>query len=171
MSSGPQRLLDQGAILVDIREADEHARDKIIGARHLALSKLDEANLALPEGQPVIFHCKSGARTIGNASRLAQSVGGAAEAFIIEGGLDAWKKAGMPVAGSPGSLQARFPDLTGRVRAKTGYISNVDSLSGYVTLADGREVVFSIIVNGTGLSSARVRTAIDDVVRAIAAGA
>ena len=47
-----KRLLDQGAILVDIREADEHAREKIIGARHLALSKLDEANLALPEGQP-----------------------------------------------------------------------------------------------------------------------
>ncbi|HET6765645.1 MAG TPA: D-alanyl-D-alanine carboxypeptidase/D-alanyl-D-alanine-endopeptidase [Longimicrobiaceae bacterium] len=84
---------------------------------------------------------------------------------------EALVKAGMPVAGSPGSLQARFPDLTGRVRAKTGYISNVDSLSGYVTLADGREIVFSIVVNGTGLSSARVRTAIDDVVRAIAAGA
>jgi serine-type D-Ala-D-Ala carboxypeptidase/endopeptidase (penicillin-binding protein 4) len=84
---------------------------------------------------------------------------------------EALVKAGMPVAGSPGSLQARFPDLTGRVRAKTGYISNVDSLSGYVTLADGREVVFSIVVNGTGLSSSRVRTAIDDVVRAIAAGA
>ena len=44
-----KRLLDQGAILVDIREADEHAREKIIGARHLALSKLDEANLALPK--------------------------------------------------------------------------------------------------------------------------
>ena len=59
-----RRLLDQGAILVDIREADEHAREKIAGARHLPLSKLDEADLALHEGKPVIFHCKSGARTI-----------------------------------------------------------------------------------------------------------
>ena len=59
-----KRLLDQGAILVDIREADEHAREKIIGARHLPLSKLDEADLALHEGKPVIFHCKSGARTM-----------------------------------------------------------------------------------------------------------
>jgi len=33
-----------------------------------------------------------------NASRLAQKAGGACEAFIIEGGLDAWKKAGLPVA-------------------------------------------------------------------------
>jgi rhodanese-related sulfurtransferase len=83
------RLLQQGATLVDIREADEHAREKIIGAHHLPLSKLDEANLALHEGKPIIFHCKSGARTVGNTSRLVQKVSGSCEAFVIEGGLDA----------------------------------------------------------------------------------
>ena len=91
-----RRLLDQGAILVDIREADEHARERVGGARHLPLSSLDEADLALHEGKPVIFHCRSGARTQGNAARLAHKAG-ACEAFVIEGGLDAWKKAGLPV--------------------------------------------------------------------------
>ena len=91
-----RRMLDQGAILVDIREADEHARERISGARHLPLSKLDEANLALHEGKPVIFHCRSGARTLGNAPLLAQKVGDC-EAVVIAGGLDAWKKAGLPV--------------------------------------------------------------------------
>jgi rhodanese-related sulfurtransferase len=93
-----KRLLDQGAILVDIREADEHAREKIIGAHHLPLSKLDEADFALHEGKPVIFHCRSGARTIGHAPRLASKVGGACDAFIVDGGIEAWKKAGLPVA-------------------------------------------------------------------------
>jgi rhodanese-related sulfurtransferase len=93
-----QRLLQEGAILVDIREADERAREKVIGAYHLPLSRLDEADLALHEGKPVIFHCKSGARTAGHAPRLAEKVAGACEAFIIDGGLDAWKKAGLPVA-------------------------------------------------------------------------
>jgi len=100
-SIGPRdakRLLDQGAVLVDIREADEHAREKVIGAKHLPLSILDEAELALKAGQPVIFHCKSGARTASNASRLAEKVGDTCDAFIIEGGLDAWKRAGLPVA-------------------------------------------------------------------------
>lgn len=92
-----QRLLQDGAILVDIREPDEHAREKVLGAHHLPLSKLDEADLALHGGKPVIFHCRSGARTTTNASRLAEKVGGACDAFIIEGGLDAWKKAGLPV--------------------------------------------------------------------------
>jgi rhodanese-related sulfurtransferase len=92
-----KRLLDRGAILVDIREADEHAREKIAGARHLPLSRLDEADLALHQGSPVIFHCKSGARTAGHSPRLAQKTGATCEAFIIEGGLDAWRKAGLPV--------------------------------------------------------------------------
>ncbi len=92
-----RRLLDRGAILIDIREADERAREQIAGARHLPLSRLDEADLALHEGRPVIFHCKSGARTAGHSPRLAQKSGETCEAFIIEGGLDAWRKAGLPV--------------------------------------------------------------------------
>jgi rhodanese-related sulfurtransferase len=92
-----KRLLDQGALLVDIREADEHARENIPGARLAPLSRLDQTDLAIPEGQRVIFHCKSGARTEGNAARLAAKAGGACEAFIVEGGIDAWKKAGLPV--------------------------------------------------------------------------
>jgi rhodanese-related sulfurtransferase len=83
---------------VDIREADEHARENIPGARHLPLSKLDEADLALHAGRPVIFHCRSGARTQSQAPRLAGRAAGACEAFILEGGIDAWKKAGLPVA-------------------------------------------------------------------------
>lgn len=92
-----KRLLDQGALLIDIREADEHARENISGARLMPLSRLDRTDLALPEGQRVIFHCRSGARTQGNAARLAKAAG-ACDAYLLEGGIDAWKKAGLPVA-------------------------------------------------------------------------
>ncbi len=91
-----KRLLEQGAILVDIRDPDEHAREKIAVAHHLPLGKLDEADLAVHLGRPVIFHCKSGVRTLANAHRLAE-LSGECEAFILGGGLDAWKKAGLPV--------------------------------------------------------------------------
>ena len=92
-----RRMMDEGAILVDIREPDEHAREKVPGARNLPLSRLDEADLAVQQGKPVIFHCRSGARTLGNGQRLAARVGEGCEAFVVEGGLDAWKKAGLPV--------------------------------------------------------------------------
>lgn len=92
-----KRLLEEGAMLVDIREADEHAREKIAGARLMPLSKLDEADLAVHEGKPVLFHCKSGARTLATAPRLADKAGEACEVYIVAGGLDAWKRAGLPV--------------------------------------------------------------------------
>ncbi len=91
------RLLRDGATLVDVREPDEHARERIPGAHSLPLSQLQEVELTVAKGQPVLFHCRSGARTAGNAARLAEKAGDR-EAFIVEGGLDAWKKAGLPVA-------------------------------------------------------------------------
>ncbi len=91
------RLLHEGATLVDVREPDEHARERIPGAHSLPLSQLREVELNVAQGQPVLFHCRSGARTAGNAARLAEKAG-EWEAFIVEGGLDAWKKAGLPVA-------------------------------------------------------------------------
>jgi len=123
-----KRLLDQGAILVDIREADEHAREKVTGAHHLPLSKLDEADLALHAGKPIIFHCKSGARTMGNAPRLAKKVSGACEAFIIDGGLDAWKKAGLPIV-----ADRRQPiELQRQVQIGAGSLAFIGTVLGLI---------------------------------------
>ena len=90
-------LREGGATLIDVREADEHARQRIPGARNLPLSRLEEAELAVHQGKPVLFHCRSGARTAGHADRLAAKAG-LCEAYVVEGGLDAWKRAGLPVA-------------------------------------------------------------------------
>jgi len=92
-----KQMLDEGAILVDIREPDEHAREHIADAKHIPLSLLDDADLNVHRGRPVVFHCRSGARTLGNASRLAAKLGGECQAYIVDGGLDAWRKAGLPV--------------------------------------------------------------------------
>jgi rhodanese-related sulfurtransferase len=89
-------LVRQGAVLIDIREADEAARERIPGARHHALSRIDK-DAPVREGDDVlVFHCRSGARTRGNAARLA-AASGACETYILDGGLEAWKKAGLPV--------------------------------------------------------------------------
>lgn len=90
-------LREGGATLVDVREADEHAREHIPGARNLPLSRLEDAELAVQQGKPVLFHCRSGARTLGHADRLAAKAG-PCEAYVVEGGLEAWKRAGLPVA-------------------------------------------------------------------------
>jgi D-alanyl-D-alanine carboxypeptidase/D-alanyl-D-alanine-endopeptidase (penicillin-binding protein 4) len=77
----------------------------------------------------------------------------------------------LPVnAGATGSLRNRLTDLPGRVRAKTGSVRNVASLSGLVRTDSGAELAFAILANGTGLPGSRLTAAIDQVVRLIARG-
>jgi D-alanyl-D-alanine carboxypeptidase/D-alanyl-D-alanine-endopeptidase (penicillin-binding protein 4) len=76
--------------------------------------------------------------------------------------------AGLPVAGRTGTLAGRLrgPATNGNVRAKTGTIIGGSALSGYATTADGRDVVFSIVVNGDPPAAQRAIGAIDRLVTA-----
>lgn len=90
-----ERVRQGHALLIDIREDDEFARRHIPGALSRPLSRFEA--VALPEmaGTDVIFTCRSGMRTTANADRLASPVGG--NSYVLEGGLDGWTRAGLPV--------------------------------------------------------------------------
>jgi serine-type D-Ala-D-Ala carboxypeptidase/endopeptidase (penicillin-binding protein 4) len=82
----------------------------------------------------------------------------------------AWR-ASLPVGGVDGSLAGRFaePALKGKVFAKTGTLSEVNSLSGYLIAASGKTVAFSILCNNHNPTGEAARQAIDKIVAAIAA--
>lgn len=90
-----RRLDDGSAILIDIREPNEFAREHIIGARLAPLSALDSHDFDRDHGKAAVFQCRSGNRTAANAARLLAK--GFKEAYALEGGLEAWKAAGLPV--------------------------------------------------------------------------
>jgi rhodanese-related sulfurtransferase len=89
------RLSSGRAVLVDIREPDEFARSHVAGAISQPLSTLEQAHLTLDPGADVIFTCKTGMRTAGACGRLQARVSG--EAFVLDGGLDGWSRAGLPL--------------------------------------------------------------------------
>jgi rhodanese-related sulfurtransferase len=97
-SISPQRakqLLGEGALLIDIREPDEYAREHIPQARLRPVSTLQSSPIETGQAAQVVFHCKSGGRTTANAARLAAAT--SCEGYILEGGVEAWKRAGLPV--------------------------------------------------------------------------
>lgn len=85
--------LDQGAVLVDVREPDEHLREHIAGSVLAPLSAFDVD--AVPKGDRVVVYCRSGARSADAAGRLAAA--GRKGVYSMAGGLTAWKAAGLPI--------------------------------------------------------------------------
>jgi D-alanyl-D-alanine carboxypeptidase/D-alanyl-D-alanine-endopeptidase (penicillin-binding protein 4) len=77
-------------------------------------------------------------------------------------------RAAQAEPGATGTLDNRLLDLRGRLFAKTGSLTNVITLSGYVLNREGNEIIFSIMTNATGQPGSTVRAGVDRIVRAIA---
>ncbi len=77
---------------------------------------------------------------------------------------DLWLRT-LPIGGIDGSLEHRFQNVAGaeRVHAKTGSISHVNALSGYIETDRHRWLAFSVMVNATPGPASEVRTFIDDL--------
>jgi D-alanyl-D-alanine carboxypeptidase/D-alanyl-D-alanine-endopeptidase (penicillin-binding protein 4) len=76
----------------------------------------------------------------------------------------------LPVGGIDGTLAGRMgaPELRGRMRAKTGTMSGVSGLAGYLTTESGRTLAVAIMVNGFVGPAAKARELQDALVKAIA---
>ena len=105
------RELESGeALLVDLREPEERAQHgSIPGAIHAPRGMLEfwadpTSAYHRPEFDPsrrVILHCASGGRSALAADTLQQL--GYANVAHLDGGINAWKDAGQPVASAPAS--------------------------------------------------------------------
>ncbi len=81
------------AVLIDVREDFEHAAERIGGALHCPLSRLEIDDLRRKSGDKrIVFHCRTGKRS-SDAARRFQSDG--EPAFHLAGGIEAWKSAGL----------------------------------------------------------------------------
>ena len=91
-----KRWLDENkAVLIDIRESDEYVREHIPGSRLVPLSGFGSADFPQDQDKIAVFHCNTGSRTCTAAPQILGA--GFAEVYNLDGGLQAWKSAGLPV--------------------------------------------------------------------------
>ena len=87
--------------LVDVREPYEHDAGRIGGARHIELARLSQEAGSLDRLRPVVFYCRSGARSA-VATQAFRASG--FQAFNMSGGLLAWAGKGLPLEPDGGSV-------------------------------------------------------------------
>jgi rhodanese-related sulfurtransferase len=101
----PERVAElagRGEIrLVDVRETYEWEEGRIAGARHVEMDQLTAEAGSLSGDPPVVFYCRTGARS-GVAAQAFRASG--LDAYNLAGGLVAWVERGLPLEPEDGQV-------------------------------------------------------------------
>jgi rhodanese-related sulfurtransferase len=93
--------VDEGALLLDVREDDEWTAGHAPEAQHLALGRLQDEHGTLPKDRPIIAVCRVG----GRSERAAVALRGAGYDVVnLAGGMRAWAAAGQSVVTDDGEV-------------------------------------------------------------------
>ena len=90
-----RELHDAGDVqLVDVREQYEWDAGRIAGARHIPVAELTQQADSLDPERPVVFYCRTGARS----SMATQAFNASGfDAHNMAGGIVAWDASGLPL--------------------------------------------------------------------------
>ena len=89
-----QKLLDDGAQLVDVRAEHEWEAGRIAGATHLPLAELAERAGEIDRDRPAVLYCRGGNRST-MAAQALQDAG--YDAAKLSEGIVGWAEADLPL--------------------------------------------------------------------------
>jgi rhodanese-related sulfurtransferase len=89
-------MVEQGALLIDIRELNEWQMIRIPGAEFKPLSQIQEWFEELPRDRDIILQCRSGNRSA-QATQALINQAGFDRVFNLTGGIIAWHSADLPI--------------------------------------------------------------------------
>ena len=87
------------ALLVDVRELNEYVELRVEGTVLMPVSQFAARFEELPRDRPLLMLCRSGARSGRATAFLLQQ--GFSDVRNVEGGMIAWKNAGLPTRSGP----------------------------------------------------------------------
>lgn len=98
VQTAKQWLDNNEAILIDVREPAEHAAQKIPNAALHPVGSICCSGIPQTD-KKILIHCQKGMRG-SNACQKLMAENEALEVYNIEGGIEAWQQAGLPVESS-----------------------------------------------------------------------
>ena len=97
VAEAKEMLSGDGVAVIDVREPGEYQSGHIPGATLLPVNSVFARKDELPKDKKIVFVCAVGQRSA-LAAELAAAAGLPAESlYTLDGGTDAWRKAGEPV--------------------------------------------------------------------------
>jgi rhodanese-related sulfurtransferase len=97
VAEAKELLQDDGVVVIDVREPHEYNAGHVPNATLIPVNSVFARREELPKDKKIVFVCQVGQRSA-LAAELAAAAGLPAEQlYNLDGGTDAWKKAGEPV--------------------------------------------------------------------------
>jgi rhodanese-related sulfurtransferase len=81
--------------LIDVRSEHEYASGRLAGAELIPVQEIDDRLSEIDERRPVLLYCRTGHRSA-YALKILREIG-YAEAEHLQGGINAWRAAGLPI--------------------------------------------------------------------------
>ncbi|MFZ0322940.1 MAG: rhodanese-like domain-containing protein [Actinomycetes bacterium] len=103
-AAAARALVDDGAVMIDVRTTAEWNAGHAPMAQHVPLSDLSRRIARLPKNKTVVVVCRSGSRSRSAGRQLAAA---GVEVVNLKRGMYAWQGAGQPLVdrrGRPGTL-------------------------------------------------------------------
>lgn len=147
--------MDRGeAVLVDVREENEFARESIPGSTLVPLSKFDPAKVPAANGKKLVVSCVSGKRSANAQGQLAKA---GVDAINFTGGITAWKAANYPIRenkSAPLPMMRQVQIAAGSL-VLTGAVLGTFAHPGFYALsaAVGAGLIFAGITGWCGMTS------------------
>lgn len=85
----------QGLLVVDVRGPEELKEGFIAGSQLVPFWEIAKGQKTIPTGRPLLLVCAVGGRSYAVGQYLAQK--GYPEVYNLQGGIDNWKRAGLPL--------------------------------------------------------------------------
>jgi len=89
-----QKLIEDGAQVIDVRVDHEWEAGRIAGATHLPLAELADRTAEIDKERPVLLYCRGGTRSTMAATALSDAGYDAAK---LSEGIVGWAEAGLPM--------------------------------------------------------------------------